>query len=109
MKPYTSFVRLCVILDKSRPAKFGADAVNFAAGLARKTLSSTWGKRAYALTEGGTMADDPNKPKVGVYDDATKTSTVTEPAAEQKSGGIPSWVIGLIILAVVIIALILIF
>ncbi len=60
------------------------------------------------------MADDPKKPKVGVYDDATKTSTTTtrtsgEPATEEKSGGIPSWVIGLIILAVIIIALILIF
>lgn len=56
------------------------------------------------------MADDPKKPKVGVYDDdATKASTTTEPATEEKSGGIPSWVIGLIVLAVIILVLVLIF
>ena len=60
------------------------------------------------------MAGDSKKPKVGVYGDETvtkmgTTTTTTEPTTEEESGGIPSWMIGLIILAVVIIALVLIF
>ena len=65
------------------------------------------------------MADDKNKPKVGVYDDDATTAT-TEPtkttttertatAETEKSGGIPSWVIALIVVAVIILALIFIF
>ena len=59
------------------------------------------------------MADGSKKPKVGVYDDAktgevsetTTTQTDTRPD-ETKGGGIPSWVIALIVVVLIIIALI---
>ena len=62
------------------------------------------------------MTEKPRKPKVGVYgDDAVVTETTTdtttadaEPSRE-KSGGIPSWAVALIVLAVVILAIILFF
>ncbi len=47
------------------------------------------------------MADDPKKPKVGVYDD--------KEVAEKKSGGIPSWVIALIVVVLIILAIIFLF
>ena len=67
------------------------------------------------------MADDQNKPKVGVYgDDATtatvepttsETKTETSTTPDEKSGGLPlpTWAIGLIILAVVVLAIIIFF
>ena len=65
------------------------------------------------------MADDNNKPKVGVYGDDASTATTeptttetTEPTTKtdtEKSGGFPTWAIGLIILAGLVLALILFF
>ena len=47
------------------------------------------------------MADDPKKPKVGVYDD--------KEVAEKKGGGIPTWAIALIIVVLIILAIIFFF
>lgn len=47
------------------------------------------------------MADDPKKPKVGVYDDDKEVA--------EKSGGIPSWAIALIVVVLIILAIILFF
>lgn len=51
------------------------------------------------------MADDPKKPKVGVYDEDRGDTEVVE----EKGGGIPSWVIALIVVALIILAIILLF
>lgn len=51
------------------------------------------------------MADDPKKPKVGVYDDDHGDTEV----AEKKGGGVPSWVIALIVVALIVLAIVLFF
>ena len=65
------------------------------------------------------MADDKNKPKVGVYGDDASTATVepttnektetTSATKDEKGGGFPTWAIGLIILAVLVLIVILFF
>lgn len=49
------------------------------------------------------MADD-KKPKVGVYNDKQGGETT-----EKKNGGIPSWAVALIVVALIILAIILFF